>query len=75
MKSFEASGRTVEEAISAGLQENGLSIGDVNVEILEEGSKGLFGLFGSSQASFSWRKILGLLIAIAGIVLFRWEKA
>lgn len=35
----------------------------------------LFGLFGSSQVSFSWRKILGLLIAIAGIVLFRWEKA
>ena len=35
----------------------------------------LFGLFGSSQAAFSWRKILGLLIAIAGIVLFRWEKA
>ena len=35
----------------------------------------LFGLFGSSPASFSWRKILGLLIAIAGIVLFRWEKA
>lgn len=35
----------------------------------------LFGLFGSSHASFSWRKILGLLIAIAGIVLFRWEKA
>ena len=35
----------------------------------------LFGLFGSRQASFSWRKILGLLIAIAGIVLFRWEKA
>lgn len=35
----------------------------------------LFSLFGSSQASFSWRKILGLLIAIAGIVLFRWEKA
>ena len=35
----------------------------------------LFGLFGSGQASFSWRKILGLLIAIAGIVLFRWEKA
>ena len=35
----------------------------------------LFGLVGSSQASFSWRKILGILIAIAGIVLFRWEKA
>ena len=35
----------------------------------------LFGLFGWCQASFSWRIILGVLIAIAGIVLFRWEKA
>ena len=50
MKSFEASGRTVEDAISAGLAEHGLSIGDVSVEILEEGSKGLFGLFGSREA-------------------------
>lgn len=50
MKSFEASGRTVEDAISAGLSEHGLSIGDVSVEILEEGSKGLFGLFGSREA-------------------------
>lgn len=50
MKSFEAQGRTVEEAISAGLAENGLDIGDVSVEIVEEGSKGLFGLFGSRQA-------------------------
>ena len=50
MKSFEASGRTVEDAISAGLSEHGLSIGDVSVEILEEGSKGHFGLFGSREA-------------------------
>lgn len=50
MRSFEASGRTVEEAISAGLAQQGLSIGDVSVEILEEGSKGLFGLFGSRDA-------------------------
>ena len=50
MKSHEASARTVEEAISQCLLENGLSIGDVNVEILEEGSKGLFGLFGSRDA-------------------------
>jgi len=50
MKSYEATGRTVEEAISAGLTTNGLSIGDVSVEILEEGSKGLFGLFGSREA-------------------------
>ena len=35
----------------------------------------LFGLFGSEKADFSWRKLLGLAIAIAGILLFRWEKA
>lgn len=35
----------------------------------------LFGLFGSEKVDFSWRKLLGLLIAIAGIILFRWEKA
>ncbi len=50
MKSFEATGRTVEEAITAGLASSGLSIGEVSVEILEEGSKGLFGLFGSRDA-------------------------
>ncbi len=50
MKSYEATARTVEEAITQGLLENGLSIGDVKVAILEEGSKGLFGLFGSRGA-------------------------
>lgn len=35
----------------------------------------LFGLFGSEKAAFSWRKLLGLAIAICGILLFRWEKA
>lgn len=50
MKSHEATGRTVEEAISAGLETLGMSIGDVTVDILQEGSKGLFGLFGSRQA-------------------------
>jgi spoIIIJ-associated protein len=37
----------VEEAIELGLQELGVSIGDVDVQVVEEGSKGLFGLFGS----------------------------
>ena len=50
MKTYEASARTVEEAIEKGLQELGASIGDVNVRVLEEGSKGLFGLFGSRLA-------------------------
>lgn len=50
MKSYESTGKTVEEAISDGLKNLGLSIGEVQVDILEEGSKGLFGLFGSKAA-------------------------
>ena len=47
MRQYEASARTKEEAFELGLQELGVSIGDVDVRVLEEGSKGLFGLFGS----------------------------
>ena len=47
MKQYEFSARTVEEAVEQGLQELGVSIGDVEVQVVEEGSKGLFGLFGS----------------------------
>ena len=50
MRSYESSAKNVEEAISAGLEQLGVSIGDVTIEILEEGSKGLFGLFGSRLA-------------------------
>ena len=50
MKQYEASAKTVEEAIEIGLQELGVSIGDVDVRVVEEGSKGLFGLFGSRPA-------------------------
>lgn len=32
----------------------------------------LFGLFGVEKAAFEWRKLLGALVAIAGIVIFRW---
>ena len=53
MKKYEASAKTVEEAIEQGLQELGVSIGDVEVQVLEEGSKGLFGLFGSRLAKVS----------------------
>ena len=34
----------------------------------------LFGLFGVDKEPFEWRKILGLLIAISGIVIFKWQK-
>ncbi len=50
MRTYEASAKTVEEAIELGLQELGASIGDVDVQVVEEGSKGLFGLFGSRLA-------------------------
>ena len=50
MSAYESTGKTVEEAISEGLKRLGLSIGEVQVDILEEGSKGLFGLFGSKTA-------------------------
>ena len=50
MKTYEFTARTTEEAISAGLESLGLSISEVKVDIIEEGSKGLFGLFGSRPA-------------------------
>ena len=32
----------------------------------------LFGMFGVEKQSFSWRKVLGALVAIVGVVLFKW---
>ena len=34
----------------------------------------LLGIFGVAKESFEWRKILGMLIAIVGIVIFKWQK-
>lgn len=34
----------------------------------------LLGLFGVEKADFQWRKLLGMAIAIVGIVIFKWEK-
>lgn len=33
----------------------------------------LLGLFGVEKQPFSWRKILGALIAIGGFMLFKWK--
>lgn len=33
-----------------------------------------FGLFGVEKAGFEWRKVIGAAVAIAGIVIFRWER-
>ncbi len=50
MKSVEATGKTVDEAIESALLEMELSREDVDYQVLEEGSKGLFGIFGSRPA-------------------------
>ncbi len=47
MKNYEATGKTYEEALENGLAALGATISDVDISVLEEGSKGLFGLFGS----------------------------
>ena len=33
----------------------------------------LFGMFGVEKQPFEWRKILGMAVAIGGIILFKWE--
>lgn len=32
----------------------------------------LFGLFGAEKVAFEWRKLIGILIALVGIVTFQW---
>jgi len=32
----------------------------------------LLGMFGVEKVLFSWRKLVGLLVAIAGVILFEW---
>lgn len=34
----------------------------------------LMGLFGLDKGTFSWRKLAGLLVAVAGVVIFEWEN-
>lgn len=48
-KSIEVKGKSREEAIEKGLQELGLTIAEAKVEVVTEGSKGLFGFFGSRE--------------------------
>lgn len=50
MEVLEKTGKTVDEALQAGLAELGLPLERVDVEVLEEASKGLFGLIGGKPA-------------------------
>ena len=46
MKSIEASGKTVKDAIRNGLAELGCDSDDVEIQVVEMGSPGMFGMFG-----------------------------
>lgn len=50
MREVIKSGKTLEEAIEEGLQELGLDRSEVEIEVLEEASKGLFGILGAKAA-------------------------
>ena len=49
-KAVEKTGKTVEEAVSAALSELNASYDDVEIEVIEEASKGLFGFLGGRPA-------------------------
>lgn len=33
----------------------------------------LFGMFGIEKVQFSWSKLIGMLVAVAGFVIFKWK--
>lgn len=33
----------------------------------------LFGMFGVDKVDFEWRKLIGMVLSIAGVILFKWE--
>ncbi len=64
MRVVEKTGKTVEEAITAGVLELAVDRNQVNIEVLEEpAKKGLFGLFGKSLARVrvSYEDDIGML--------------
>ena len=34
----------------------------------------LFGMFGVDKQPFEWRKLIGMAVAIIGIIIFKWQK-
>lgn len=50
MRVVEAAGRTVDEAVRDALKQLGVGRSDVDIEVVEEGSRGLFGLLGGRRA-------------------------
>lgn len=56
MKSIIKSAKTIEEAVELGLQELGLKREEVEVEVIAEPTKGLFGIFGGNDATVKVKK-------------------
>lgn len=50
MKQITASGQTVEEAVQSALEQLNTTREHVDIHIIDEGKKGLFGIFGSKRA-------------------------
>jgi len=50
LKRTEKTAKTVEDAINLALEELGATRSQVEIEVLDEGSKGLFGILGGTQA-------------------------
>ena len=34
----------------------------------------LLGIFGMDKQPFEWRKLVGMVVAVIGIIIFKWEK-
>lgn len=34
----------------------------------------LFGIFGVEKDAFEWRKVVGMAMAVIGIIIFKWQK-
>jgi spoIIIJ-associated protein len=56
IRQAEKTGKTVEEAVEFALAELGIGKEDAEIEILEEGNKGLFGIIGSRAARVKFKE-------------------
>ena len=34
----------------------------------------LFGLFGMEKVDFQWSKLIGMIVAVVGIFIFKWQS-
>ena len=49
-RTIETTGKTVEKALAKAMKELGAKVEDVDIEIVEAGSKGILGMFGAKEA-------------------------